>query len=389
MAKSGGGCTCCRVMCVALLLLLLAGGGGIGVYFAVDKSGAPDLDETANSVAETKESGKSKAKNFGEKDDPVDTVNRFYGMSYSPFGLGDNQLCPKWKKVGGLCILADQVKADMRQIAQLTTRVKTYSLNCLPQTKVIVDFAMKHGMTIMLGVWVDKSEKLNDIEIKRLVELLAVYKSAKGTITEIIVGNEALFVQKATEKELLRMIKVAKDAVAGAGLKIPVGTAEIYQIWSGDGKDSKSGKPLTAIAKAVDFIGLNTHAYYAGVDPLGKKAAAGKHVLNEQMGMEAFWKKKGINRRVVISETGFPTKGPPNPTQLGTSKPSVAALSAFAEQMEEVSRENDMPYYFFEPYNGDWKRRWLPYTELDYSFGLHTCDRVLKKGLKLPSVNPN
>lgn len=383
MAK-GGGCTCCRVMCVALLLLLLVGGGGIGIYFALTKSGTPDVTETSNDTAETEASGKSSASNFEDKDKPVTTQGRLFGMSYSPFGLGDNQLCPPYDAVGGLCILPDQVKADMRQIAQLSKRVKTYSLNCLTQTKLIVDFAMENGMTIALGVWVEKKKSTNDVEIQRLVELLSEYGNAGGVITEIVVGNEALFVQEADEDELLRMIQTAQDAVRGANLDIPVGTAEIYNVWTGVGADSKSGKSLDKIAGASDFIGLNTHAYYAGVDPLGKAAGAGKHVLAERDGMESFWKKKGLERKVIIMETGFPTEGPKRTTNLGTATPGVDALSAFASQVEEVSRAENLEYYFFEPYNGDWKRRWLPYTELDYSFGLHTCDRELKKGLVLP-----
>jgi exo-beta-1,3-glucanase (GH17 family) len=381
MAKAG--CSCCRVAVVLLVLLLLAGGGGIGVYFAVSKSGAADPSEVSNTKPETKKSGESKASNFGDRDKPVKPVNRFYGMSYSPFGIGDNQLCPPWDEVGGLCILSDQVKADMRQIAQLSLRVKTYSLNCLPQTKTIVEYAQANKMTIMLGVWVDKKSSSNDAEIERLVEFLSELGNAGGTITDVIVGNEAIFVQKAKESELLRMIKKAKSVIADAGLSIRVGTAEIYQIWTGEGPDG-NGKPITSIAEEVDFFGLNTHAYYAGIDPLAKDAAAGEHVLNEKVALEKFFADKGIDKPAIISETGFPSEGPPKTSGGRTATPSIEALSAFAKQIESVSRAQNMPVFFFEPYNSDWKRRWLPYTDVDYNFGLHTCDRKLKKGLTLP-----
>jgi exo-beta-1,3-glucanase (GH17 family) len=273
-----------------------------------------------------------------------------------------------------MCILADQVKADMRQIATMSSRVKTYSLNCLPQTKTIITFAKENGMTIMLGVWVDKDAKRNDVEIKRLVELLGEMGDSGGVITDILVGNEAVFSQKASPAELLRMIKKAKDAVAGAGLSTPVGTAEIYQTWTGKAnEDSAAAAPLTDVATEVDFIGLNVHPYYGGIDPLdGDKA--GKFVRDEQLALEKFY----------ITETGFPTKGTPNKTGAGTSTPGVKALSAFAQQVEDVSRKYKLPVFFFEPYDGDWKRRWLPYTETDYSFGLHTCKRELKDGIKLP-----
>lgn len=379
---SGAGCNCCRVTAVAVLLLLLVGGGGIATYFAIAKKGTPDLDETTNSVAEDDETAKSSASNFDDKDKPVSTNNLFYGMSYSPFGLGDNQLCPPYKKKGGLCILADQVQADMRQIAAMTKRIKTYSLNCLVQTKAIVKFARDNGMQVMLGVWVDKDEELNDKELLRLREMMSEY-SDPNVITHIIVGNEAVF-EGVDQDEVVRMIRRTKETIAGAGVSIPVGSAEIFNQWTGkaDG-DKKKTDPLLDMAKELDWVGLNIHPYYSGIDPTKKDA--GKSVQGAVKALEAYFQDEGLSKKVYVTETGYPTEGSSRTTGEGTAKPSVEGLSEFAQQMEDESRANGTPVYFFEPYNGDWKRRWLPFTELDYNFGIHDCNRNLKKGLVLPT----
>lgn len=381
MAASGPACNCCRVTFVVLLLLVLLGGGGIGVFFAVRKRGIPALDDSTNSVAEDEESAKSNAVNFKDKDKPVERKNLYYGLSYSPFGGGDNQLCPPFKDKGKLCILPDQVQADLRQLAALTQRIKTYSLNCLVQTKSIVKFAMENDMKIMLGVWVDKQKKLNDIELLRLRELMGEYGKS-GVISEIIVGNEAIF-EGVERSELLRMIRKTKDTIAGSGVDIKVGTAEIFNEWTGAAdEDKKKSAPLLDIARELDWVGLNIHPYYSGHDPT--KVNAGASVQGAVEKLERYFKGKGMPRKVYVTETGYPTKGAPRTTGVGTAKPSIDGLSEFGKQMETESRDHGTPVFFFEPYDGDWKRRWLPYEELDYNFGIHSCNRERKKGLSLP-----
>lgn len=215
----------CRRTCFVFLGLLFLGGCcAVAIYWSVVRRGNPVDAANSNTVAESEETGKSSAANYRDRNKPFETKARFYGLGYSPFGLGDNRLCRPYDKIGGMCILADQVKADMRQIGTMTKRVKLYSLNCFEQTLSILDFAKKNSMTIMLGVWVDSDAKKNDKEIKRLELVLEDY-AGSGVITEIIVGNEAVFIQRASEKELVRTIKNAKDVVKKSRKKIPVGTA--------------------------------------------------------------------------------------------------------------------------------------------------------------------
>lgn len=383
------GCNVCRVCCVGAILLILIGGGAVGVYFAIQKKGVANLDETTNTKAESKQSGTSDGSNFADRDKAPAKDTLFYGMNYSPFGMGDNRLCKTAKKggtkLGGLCLLADQVQADMRQIAGLTARIKTYSLNCLPQTKSIVKYAEKHGMKVVLGVWVDKDPALNKIEIKRLVELLGELGNAGGAITDLCVGNEALFVGKVDRKELIRMIKTSRDAVNGAGLngKIKIGTAEIFSAWSGrKNSEFKGGEGMFDVAKECDFIGLNTHPYYAGVDPVNTEAGA--HVLGEKEELTKIFGAKGFKQPIIITETGFPTGGKSRKVGSKTVTPSVEGASKFTTQVEDISRKEELPVYYFEPFDGDWKRRWAPFTEADYTFGLHKCNRKLKAGMDLP-----
>jgi exo-beta-1,3-glucanase (GH17 family) len=66
-----------------------------------------------------------------------------------------------------------------------------------------------------------------------------------------------VFIQKVTEKELLRVFTKVKAVVKAAGLDVPVRSAEVFSQWTGKGNDDvEATEPLTAVAKAVDFIGL-------------------------------------------------------------------------------------------------------------------------------------
>jgi exo-beta-1,3-glucanase (GH17 family) len=136
---------------------------------------------------------------------------------------------------------------------------------------------------------------------------------------------------------------------------------------------------LHPLVDAIDFIGLNYHPYWGGFDPHSGKAAP--HVLSSAQDVSKRYNKK----EVVITETGFPSEGEPHTTIDGTATPGVDALSLFVTDLEAVSRKEKLAVFMFEPYNGDWKRRWEPYAVADYNFGMATCNRVMKD-IKLPPL---
>jgi hypothetical protein len=228
-------------------------------YFALHNRGKSDVAKPKDSKSDVDPGKEVHPDNLGDKDKPIKVVERFYGLGYSPFGLGGKdggRVCPPFDDVGGKCLSADQVRADMRLIANMTRRVKTYSLECVDDTAEVLRFAGKNKMEVMLGVWVEKSGEKNDMEVERLVSLLEKFGKG-GAVTQVLVGNEAVFIQKVTEKELLRVVTKVKAVVKAAGLDVPVGSAEVFSQWTGKGNDDvEATEPLTAVAKAVDFIGL-------------------------------------------------------------------------------------------------------------------------------------
>jgi exo-beta-1,3-glucanase (GH17 family) len=128
---------------------------------------------------------------------------------------------------------------------------------------------------------------------------------------------------------------------------------------------------MAPVAAECDFIGLNSHAYWGGVDPTTRRS--GKHVADGARQVAEKWGKP-----CIITETGYPTVGEPHETVDGIAETGLSRQTLFLSDMEVESRSQNLAVYMFEPFDGDWKRRWAPYVEMDYSFGFAKCDRTMK-----------
>jgi exo-beta-1,3-glucanase (GH17 family) len=323
----------------------------------------------------------TESKWVGAKGSPANGYH-FYGLSYSPFGLGDNLLCPPFNNTGGQCLLPTQVEKDMKGLAKLTSRIKTYSSVCANATRQILLSARAQNQTVMLGVWINTDAKSNAAEIDRAIKILYEFQDI---ITEIQVGNEAIFIIRVAPKVVENaIVQIRKRMVTEANVskKIPIGFADIYNTLMSQptmqGDIASPSVDIKGLVAASDWIGLNSHSYWGGIDPLVNDSGA--HVANGQAQVAKRW-----NKTCIITETGYPTKGKPHTTGEGTANTGEREQSKFFQQMEAVSRKQGLAVYSFEPFNSDWKRRWQPFEESDYSFGIATCDRVMK-AITLPPL---
>jgi exo-beta-1,3-glucanase (GH17 family) len=184
-----------------------------------------------------------------------------------------------------MCLLADQVKADMRQISAMTNRVKTYSLACSAANTAILDYAKDNSMEIALGVWVSKDNDKNKKEISTFRKLYAKY-AGSGVIADIVIGNEPIFIQRATVKQLVDYIKEIRAVVDDHGGKARLGSAELQNIWEGksvvsDTLGTFKAVDMKPVVVLLDWIGINSHPYYSGID--GSSGDAGQFVRDAQV----------------------------------------------------------------------------------------------------------
>lgn len=294
--------------------------------------------------------------------------NNFYGLTYSPFGLGDGKTCPPWDDTGGFCLSADRVATDLAIIASMTRRIRTYSIDpCYEVVRQICGFARKEGIKIQLGVWVENDVEKDDEEMVKLGRIIEEFGDVVG---QILVGNEVVSVIGGSRAYLERRLLEARAVLLEKEVVIPIGTAEVWPVWmEGEGDASATG-----IVAASDFIGLNNHAYWAEFDPFDQDI--GLNMVDMAFTVQGRW-----NKPVVVTEAGHPSDGP----AFGEAQTSVDRLERAAADYEKWSRTRNVPIYFFEPFDGDWKRRWgepgLP--GIEYHWGLRDCARV-PKNLSIP-----
>lgn len=346
----------------------------------------------ASADAATIFDGLSLSKNNAKDAEPWELVEwpdetRFHGMSYSPFGFGHDVLCPPWEEKEGdsMCLSNEQVRKDMTLIRKLTKRIRTYSLYCEDATRTALEFARETDMRVMLGLWIMNDDEANEKELQRMESALNDYGDV---ISHITVGNEPVFILKVPEKKLADIMKhvrgVVEDLPEEKRPEGGIGTADIWNAWMDVctvDVEVRDDFDMQAVVDESDWIGLNSHPYWGGTPAKDapKSAIGGAKAIAEK------WKKP-----VIITETGYPSDGakhkpssaPGCPSSVTTSAdPSFKALETFAHGIEELSRKEEMQVYFFEPFDGEWKKRWEAENnagEVDFNWGLMTCDRKLK-----------
>lgn len=298
------------------------------------------------------------------------TGDNFYGLAYSPFGGGnDNAVCAPFEGDNGgdsFCLGPDRVATDLEILASMTRRIRTYSINpCKANVEQILKFARANDMKVQLGVWVDNNLGADQAEIAQLQDIAGRYADV---IQEVVVGNEVVFIVGATTQYLAARLREARQALLNAEAgQLPLGTAEVWDIWW----DNPGAQE---IADECDFLGLQLHTYYTETDPF--VSDVGKMAVDPAFSISA----KYGDKPVIIAETGYPSGGPAN----GDAAPSVGRLERAALDIEIWSRRRNVPIYFFEAFDADWKRRWIPsFSGIDYFFGLRDCARE-PKNIALP-----
>src|SRR5579871_4100381 len=112
---------------------------------------------------------------------PIDPNAKLMCVSYAPFRGEQTPLTLSTH------ISAEQISADLAQLAKITDCVRTYSIdNGLDQ---IPELAAKVGLKVIQGIWLSSSRQKNANQIATCIRLAKEFPS---TITALVVGNEVL-----------------------------------------------------------------------------------------------------------------------------------------------------------------------------------------------------
>ncbi len=222
----------------------------------------------------------------------------------------------------GDIITAEQVNRRIQILKPHTNWVRSFS--CLEGNEHIPRIAHQNGIKTLVGAWLSDDLELNEKEIESLITL-----AKEGCVDIAAVGNEVMYRGDLTEEQLLAYINRVKEALPN----IPVGYVDAYYEFSYRPK----------ITEVCDVILTNCYPYWEGC-PI-------EYSLNHMQSMFGSAKDAGQGKRVIITETGWPSDG-------GSLKGAVAsnenAIRYFIES-QTWCNQNNIECFYFASFDESWK----------------------------------
>lgn len=236
-----------------------------------------------------------------------------HGICFSPYVEGQKP---------GDQLTEAQVRRRMDIIRPYTKWVRSFS--CTEGNEYIPRIAREYGIKTLVGAWLGKDDKINQQEIEGLI------RAAKAGYVDIAaVGNEVMYRGDLTEDQLLAFIDQVKKALPN----IPVGYVDAYYEFG--------HRPR--ITNACDVILANCYPYWEGCH-CDYSLLYIKDMYNKAL-------RAGNGKRVIISETGWPSQG----TRLRAAEPSDENFMKYFINIQKWSKEDGIEVHYFSSFDESWK----------------------------------
>ncbi|HWF95996.1 MAG TPA: beta-(1-6) glucans synthase [Xanthobacteraceae bacterium] len=255
-------------------------------------------------------------------------------MPTSPLGPGEKIPCVSYAPFRGdqdpfgpdVPIDPRQIEEDLVRLQPLTDCIRTYSVDHgLDQ---IPEIAERHGMKVMLGLWLSS---LPDLSRHQTETAIALARRFPDVIQSIVVGNEVLLRGEMSAPDLVNTIRAVKAQVT-----MPVTYADVWEFWL----------RYREIATAVDFITIHILPYWEDFPIPVDAAAAHVGAIRSQVAA-AF-----PNREILIGEFGWPSAGRMREGAL----PSPANQARVVQQVLAQAKRDGYRVNVIEAFDQPWKR---------------------------------
>ena len=239
--------------------------------------------------------------------------NGMHGLCFSMYEDGQGP---------GDIITEEQVRRRMDIIKPYTQWVRSFS--CVEGNEHIPRIAHEKGLKTLVGAWLGDDMEMNEAEIEGLIEL-----AKDGCVDIAAVGNEVLYRKELTEDQLIEYINRVKEALPG----IPVGYVDAYYEFNA----------CPRVTEACDVILANCYPYWEGC-PLD-------YSLNHMREMFGLATEAGKGKRVIITETGWPSEG----GSLGGAMSSEENAMKYFINSQAWSAKDDIEMFYFSSFDESWK----------------------------------
>ena len=223
----------------------------------------------------------------------------------------------------GDIISEEQVRRRMAIIAPYTKWVRSFS--CTEGNEFIPIIAREYGIKTLVGAWLGDDPEINEKEIQGLIKL-----ANEGYVDIAAVGNEVMYRKDLSEDELLGFIERVRNAIPNS---IPVSYVDAYYEFT--------IKPR--ITAACDIILSNCYPYWEGCNI--------DYSLQHMKQMYHQAKDAAHGKKVMISETGWPSKG----ESFKDSHPSHESALKYFIDTQIWSQKEGIDIFYFSSFDESWK----------------------------------
>ena len=253
---------------------------------------------------------------------PLATGGKLYCVSYAPFRGGQNPL------VEGTEVTAAQIDEDLALVSRYTDCIRTYSLeNGLDQIPAIAE---RHGLKMLLGVWLSSKAENNSRQIATAVDLA---KKFPEVIRAVVVGNEVLLRGELSVTDLAAKIREVKAQVT-----VPVTYADVWEFWL----------RYSDLQYAVDFVTIHILPYWEDFPLPATIAASHVDAIRRQVAAAI------PGKEIMIGEVGWPSAG----RMREAARPSPSNQAQVIEETVALAEREHFRVNVIEAFDQPWKR-WL------------------------------
>lgn len=241
--------------------------------------------------------------------------DKIYGISFSPYIDNQNPGQFDW-------ISPEQIESRLSIVKPYVKWIRTFS--CTLGNEAIASIAKKHGLKTLVGAWIGENLEMNEAELDNVIRI-----AKEGHADMVAIGNEVLLREDIPLELMISYIKRFKEAVPN----VPVGYVDAYYTFVNEPE----------LIEVCDVIFANCYPFW--------ERCNFNYAVSYMKEMYAFVKKAAKDKEVIISETGWPTKG----EAYGDALPSYENAARYFIETYEWAKSNNINVFYFSSFDESWK----------------------------------
>ncbi len=253
---------------------------------------------------------------------PLANGGKLYCVSYAPFRGRQDPL------VESTTVTAAQIDEDLTILSRYTDCIRTYSVDHgLDQIPAI---AQRHGLKMMLGIWLSNDPVKNS---QQIATGIALAKKFPDVVRSMVVGNETLLRGELSSTDLAARIREVKSQVS-----VPVTYADVWEFWL----------RYADLRYAVDFVTIHILPYWEDFPLPAAVAAAHVDSIRRQVAAAM------PDKEIMIGEVGWPSAG----RMREGARPSPSNQARVIGETLTLAQRENFRVNVIEAFDQPWKR-WL------------------------------